>query len=651
MAANAPVSPPARAPSLGICAILEAAALTLLMGLSVIDFAAAPGTDLDASWQEMLVYAHGHGLQFGRDLIFTWGPWGYLLTRHNLGAACEPSILAWEAAAGFLVAGALVALTRGLSAWRRLAFAAFFVAVAWIFPDTPYVVLITLVGAVALVRPNASLGGLAAWALVPGILATLKFTFLLLGSSAVLLSMVCWIARGSARKAAAVGLSYALAAAAAWAAAGQSLDNLYPYVARSLEIAAGYGGAMGLDETWPVFLCGAAVALACLVLLLAGWRANRDRPHARYAVVLLGVSMFMMWREGFTRADGHVMGFFGYVLIMAPAAVGLLAPGRRWHWFDASALACLAGMAAANASFLEWGPKMAWARVPWNVRQLARIDSMGQEWRRQFEDASRSASLPAIRKAVGAASVDVYDFNTGAALLNGLNLSARPIFQSYSAYTPSLEGWNLRYYQSARAPQFLMWCDEAIDQRYPGQNDAMLLAALPGHYWPVLKEGAFWLFERRVPLAPRPVERRLAFERTVYLSEPVTLPAERDQAIWLRADPAPSALGRARSIAYRPARIDIVTTDDGGIERHWRLVPAVARAGFILAPTLEGGDDMAALMQGKARNWLRSFRFEAPAGQGRYWTRIDIGVYRMPGIPVRAAATGAGAAGAPDGPR
>jgi hypothetical protein len=238
-----------------------------------------------------------------------------------------------------------------------------------------------------------------------------------------------------------------------------------------------------------------------------------------------------------------------------------------------------------------------------------------------------------VKAAVGAGTVDVYDYNTGKAFLNGLNLSSRPIFQSYQAYTPSLEGWNLRFYQSAQAPDFILWGSGRVDNRYPGQDDAMLLAALPGHYEPVLSEGDFWLFRRLSPVSREPVALRSVFRRSVRLSEEVYLPLATEEAIWLRARAVPNNLGRVRSLLYKPAQIDIATTDYQGGRGVWRLVPRVDESGFILAPTLSTGADLASLMRGDALSWVRSFHFEAPEGQGEYWSRVDVELFRMPGIP------------------
>jgi hypothetical protein len=504
----------------------------------------------------------------------------------------------------------------------------------WYFLDVTFFVLITLAGVAGLMRRGAPVSRLVLWACVLGFLSEIKFTYLVLAAAAALAGVACLAFRRSWGRAAAVAAAFAASAAVAWMGAGQSPANLFAYVRHSIEIASGYGDAMGLDEAPRVFLCGAALAAACAAFAWGVWRAVPERGYARCAGALVAFSMFVMWKEGFTRADGHVMGFFALVIILAPVLPGLLFPERRWHGFDAAPILCLLGMAAADPGMLERVPRIVWERVYGNAAEICRIGSLPARWQRSYEEACAAAALPAAAEAVGAGSVDVYNSFTGAAILNGMNLSARPIFQSYSAYTPDLEELNLEAFRSGGAPDFLMWGDDVIDGRYPGQDDARLLAALPGHYTPLFSEGGFWIFKRTGAPSLAPPERRPVLGARVRLGEEVVLPPRLGHALWLRADAVPDLLGRARSLLYKPARIDLVTTDDVGQRRSWRLVPRVARDGFVLVPTLLGGSDMAMFLRGEAGPSVRSFHFESPGSQGEFWSHVDVGVFALPGLPL-----------------
>jgi hypothetical protein len=617
------------------------ALLTLGLGLSLMSLPGAPDARLDGSWQEMLVQAHYRGLQFGRDVIFTWGPWGFLCTRYHLGALGAVPILIWQTAGQLLLAFTLVILTDRLAAWRRILFFAGLLTIQWLFQDTVYFVVMALVVIGGLMRREATLLQLVAWTLLLGFLAQLKFTYFVVSSAAVLAGAACWWCRESSRRSLAILVGYSASVALAWCAAGQSLGNLYPYVLRSLEIAGGYGDAMGIDESPAVFAWGAGTAILCFFFCWDIWRSVPDRNLGRTAAAFLAFTFFVMWKESFTRADfislgGHIFGLFGLVLILGPVSVGLLFPGKRWHWFDASFLFCLVGVAKIDPQFYSQAPRVEWQRLYDNFLRVGRLGHQPAAWQEIYATACEINALPSVRDAVGKGTIDVTNYSEGAALLNGLTLSARPIFQSYSAYTPSLEGWNLRYYQSDKAPDFLLWDSGRIDNRYPGQDDAMLLAALPGHYEPALQEAGYWLFRKITPASKVPALHRLLFKRTVHLGEPIEIPLDTPSALWLEADAKPNALGRARALLYKPAQINLVTTDQLGNERTWRLLPRVAKAGFLLVPTLERGEDLVGLMNGETRTRLSHIRFEAPGDQDEFWSHIDVNVLAIPSLPLSA---------------
>jgi hypothetical protein len=619
--------------------IVEAVLTTLGIALSLFSVLGRADPRLDASWQVMLIHAHSEGLQFGRDIIFTWGPWGFLFSLTNLGGVAATPILVWQVGGHLLVSVALVVLTWRLVLWRRIAFVASLLAFHWLFLDTVYFVLIALIAIAGLMRPMASLFPLVAWTLVLGFLAQVKFTYFAISAAAVLSAMACWAGRGSWKRSWTLAVAYVCAVVASWVSAGQGLVNLYPYFRRSLEIALGYADAMGFDESRSLLLWGTALALICTLFVWRIWRTVPDRAFAWAASAYLAFSFVVAWKESFTRADlvplgGHVFGFFTYVLILGPALPGVLFPGKRWHWFDCTIGFCLIAIASFDADYYRLGPRVAWQLLHGQMEALEGLQTLPDDWQRSFDEASADASLPEMKSAVGNGTVDVYNYGTAIAFLNGMRLSARPVFQSYSAYTPSLEEYNLRHYQSDRAPDFLIWADEGVDGRYPGQDDAMLIAALPGHYEAKFKEGGYWLFRKVSPVSLARPELRLVLHRSVRLGEEIELPSPVDHSIWIRADPAANKLGGLRALLYKPALINIATTDDRGRQRSWRLLPRVARSGFILVPTLEDGTDLELLMGGEARSRLKSFHFESPDGQGAFWSSVDVSLFQMPTLPL-----------------
>ena len=92
----------------------------------VLTFPTVPlGIDLDSSWSAVLVYAHQHGLQFGKDIVFTYGPLGFLTVPYYAGQGVAVRMLV-DFALCFGVTSGLCLLGWRMGAfWRAALFTVF----------------------------------------------------------------------------------------------------------------------------------------------------------------------------------------------------------------------------------------------------------------------------------------------------------------------------------------------------------------------------------------------------------------------------------------------------------------------------------------------------------------------------------------------
>jgi len=161
-------------------------------------------------------------------------------------------------------------------------------------------------------------------------------------------------------------------------------------------------------------------------------------------------------------------------------------------------------------------------------------------------------------------------------LREGLNYRPRPVFQSYTAYTPWLLQQNLLYYESPAAPQYVFARLQPIDSRYIPQEDGLLLSELPRRYSVVHRKKDYVLLHRKAVQPEHEQTRRLLTRRRATLEQDIPLPPENDCAIELRPvstySPRSCALlpGATRSSYYRAYRCKksaIPLPDSTGDER------------------------------------------------------------------------------------
>ena len=195
----------------------------------------------------------------------------------------------------------------------------------------------------------------------------------------------------------------------------------------------------------------------------------------------------LVWRAGATRY-GHWSIFFGFVSLLPFCAICL----RR----TASALADGAVVAFALLSTLFFlgavhaGPGFllseAKAAMSSNTRALFHRKSFVIQRKEEWLAFEKSVVLPRIKAAVGEDPVDLLMTDQGIVLAMGLHYDPRPVFQSYSAYTPELARRNEAHFANANAPRFVILKMQPIDGRLPMQEDGLALTMLLRRYRPLI---------------------------------------------------------------------------------------------------------------------------------------------------------------------
>ena len=366
------------------------------------------------------------------------------------------------------------------------------------------------------------------------LLASIKFTNLILASSVVLIVCVQELFRGRWHRALRLASCYLAGFLTLWMACGQSLANLPIYLHNSWHISQGYQQAMGLPAPGRLFWLGVTVllVLSAYGLLYLILHLHKSRTLSR--LVLLAVFMYLIWKQGFVRADGHMFIFF----VSAFLPVGCLSSPAGRHFASTLAFAIVAGVAGflcvlgLHSTSVHFG----WPDVMWHAPSqlkdklwrhyhlLGQWSSLRASYERRLEKEKQQFDLPRTREVIGQASIDVLGFEQAIALYNGFTYRPRPVFQSYSAYTPYLARLNDAFYRSSQAPEYALLKLQTIDNRFPTLDDSLLLRSFIYLYDYVHTERGFQLWKRRSQ--PLPEGRELPDARrsaTIRLNQPLHL--------------------------------------------------------------------------------------------------------------------------------
>ena len=566
----------------------------LALALAIFEFPAQPEVGLDPSWRMVLGHALAQRWQFGRDVVFTYGPLGALLGNTYAGEGLV-LLLAGQAAFALGLAGLVVHRARQSRGWPRAAFLAFWPLVAVGARNALHLLAMLLIGLVlAHRRPRAprlrELVGLAALA----VLAAEKFTHLLL-AAVIVAALGARAALRTRRAGAALAPIAGFAAVwlGVWSLAGQELASLLPYLRNSLEVTRGYVDGMGLEAP-PELLRDAAAVWALLGLwLIDEARRRKLRAEGILDGALLGAFAFALWKNGFVRADGHTGTFFVGVLgaaVIAPLFHPRAARDSRLRApiLASIAVACLIGIDHTWPESVRGLVGTLEARLWNNAERFALGRGLADDYAARLEGRRRDAALPRVRAAVGSATLDVFGHEQAVALLNDLHYHPRPVFQGYSAYTPELARLNQRFYASADAPEFVLFKSQSIDGRLPAFDDSLALRELLRGYRRVLSEGGFALLRRTPSAAPAPrvVQREV---QTIDLGAPIDLCALPSGPTWVEISAPLSPLGALRALLLRPPIVQLDLVLRGGRSQSFRLPLDAAATGFLVNPLLAAG--------------------------------------------------------------
>jgi hypothetical protein len=395
---------------------------------------------------------------------------------------------------------------------------------------------------------------------------------------------------------------------------GQSLDGFFQYLWASQQIASGYTEAMSLAPPPRVLKYALPAAVFFLFALAVTCPMARQKRHVIAPAIIIVLFSFTAWKQGFVRADAHVLLF----LYFLPVAQGFLFHSA----FNGSTLGAVrialvlsyfavAGLClmAANAMFPGLPlaqTKSLGERLLANSRSLIALLTPASSVPGRFPKNLRVEDrLSTIAQRVGHSSIDVFNYRQGVALLNDLNYRPRPVIQSYTAYTPDLLRANLDFYRSPSRPSYVLFSLETIDGRFPTLDDALLLPYILANYQPVLAEHHFLLMER-TPEPARNVSYDRVYSANLDIGQKLDITTWNNSPLFLRVSTTPTLLGRILTLLFQPPGFKLEVELDEGSKRDFRFIRRMASEGFLVNPLVENNADVVDLLSGEIQKKVRS---------------------------------------------
>jgi hypothetical protein len=534
---------------------------------------------LDPSWGIGLHLAAREGMDFGTDVLFTYGPLGFLKSPVLVDPLTVRLAFAYTALIQFLLClTSLLLIARATGSLIVAALGA--LVVGGVAAQEPAVV-IGFAWAVALAAGLVE-GRHATWlAAGLGVLAGIELLAKLNSGLTILVVGILAVAVAPARRrlAVAYGVAAVLTFAAAWILTGQSLGALDDWVAGSFGILSGYSQTMGLSEPGSEWEYWAALVIVG-VGFTAAWHGGEGSRRLRVGLLLLWAALaFTSFKPGFVRHDpGHVDIFFASTL------GGLLALSWVPHRRTTGALIALL---ALTALFGATGHDPSRALDPFD-----RVDAFADQ---TGVLADGSVTHERIGGGIGALlgsygmdadtfaqlegrTVHADPWEVGAVFAQRLEWDPVPVFQSYSAYTADLDRRNARAFADAAGPErVLREIGVMIDGRNRAWESPLATREMLCHFREGSTSSRWQVLVRSPDRCGTP--REVSTVQTSYRGTVEVPPVRPGELLYVEVDGlAVGGLERLRALAWK-AEVRWATINGA---RGFRLTPGTAANGLLL---------------------------------------------------------------------
>lgn len=550
-----------------------------------------PAPGLDASWALGLNQAVALGLSFGKQIIFTLGPYSSIYTKAyhpstdlmmmggSLYLACSYwfSILLlmknikwhWTVAFGIILFGMIYARDSLFFSYPLLVGLASYKTICCNEKKlTPFIIamLFAPFGLLPLIK-----GSILISCLIVILLCSLFFTVY----KSRVLAFICLT-------------SPIISMVLFWISSGQSVIHLPLYIISSLSMAASFTQAMANDgNVSEIFVY---LVAATSILFSIAWQKQISNVPKLFLLCLFFVFLFLSFKTGFTRHLGHAY-ICGTSLLIAALVLPYLFNSRILIPILISIIASTYIDGHYTKISIRNNFISTYSSAWYGFKN--RIDD--KNWVNQNFDITMhflkdQAPFPALQ-----GTTDIYSYNQAYLIASGMTWSPRPIFQSYSVFTSTQAEENKQHLLTKHRPDNIIFKIEPIDGRIPSLEDGASWPALITNYQPTRLIKDYLVLHKRNTTKKQPKLILLKSEMHL-LGETVNVP-NLGQLIFAELDIKPSFWGFLATTFFKPNSLQITVELKNGNKKQYRIIANMAKSGFLLSPLVENTNEFALLYQ------------------------------------------------------
>ena len=440
---------------------------------------------LDPSWQLTLNYAYLNNMEWGKDFVFTFGPLGFLSTKFLWGVN-KYLVLFFDV---FLIFNLFLIFKKTIqNSEKKILTVVFILITSIVLPNylgssVALILLIILLFWIHLSFEKPTIFNYSLQIVLLTLLFYIKVNtgivaifFYLTGVSYNFISKQIDLKRF---------ILYLIVPFIGIIYLAYLLNvNLINYFINSLELISGYNQVMYLDikENQIFYFLSLPFLIYLLLLMFLELKENYKTKKQLLRVLLIfmnyGAIWYILFKQSFVRGDfSHIKEFFISSTLFA--IVVLFFYLNKYFkitvLFTSVIFLVNIYVLNENLSNMNYFDKINKANYVTSFLDYSKTESI--------KIIPNDNSFPQqILSKIGTSTVDSYPWNSYSLLENKLNFIPRPVFQSYTTYTKELQDLNFDFYNSDKAPEYVIYDIAAIDERYSLFDDSRLNLILSKKY-------------------------------------------------------------------------------------------------------------------------------------------------------------------------
>lgn len=603
-----------------------------------------PLSGLDPSWAFSMNEAVAQNLSFGKDIIFTFGPYAAIYTQ-LYHPATDHLMVFGSLFLALCYSVALLYLARGGKLYRLLAFLVFLSGFMYLRDALLFSYPLILAACVSkfITETDQQKGAnLNHWQILViflvfaplGLLSLIKGTLLLIcGATTTIISI--YLLYHNYRKLVLIALISPVASTVIfWMLSGQPISSLPNFFINLLPIIFGYTEAMAWQGNHIEIIF---YLIASTVIIRALIKSNGTSVQTKIFLALcFALFLFIAFKGGFVRHGDHAI-MSGTSIVIASFIIGFLYPNKH---FVTVLLISLVAWAFIDKTYVNTSTKQAFENIrntyvnAWNGLYLRASESNNllNRFERHLDEIRKEYAIPKLQ-----GTVDIYSYDQAYLLASSNKWNPRPIIQSYSVYTPKLALLNEQHLRGINAPDNVLFRVQPIDGRLPSLEDGLSWPALFDNYKVTKLDNDFaYLLKKQTIYRSSAFD--VIYEGTHKIGEEVSLPIT-SAPIVAEIDLKLTLLGKFLEFIFKPPRLKITLKLKNGTIKDYRVISKMMQSGFFISPLVWNTSDFLLLATGN-HHYLKNLMIEsfviAPSfGGSIFWSntyKLRLKAYQRDGV-------------------